>query len=331
VSQRCSRRSFLARTAGLAGALCVARPLSVEASASGPQRPLILVHGFADQAATWRRSDNAIVNRLIQAGYSWDSLRLNAFAFPSLAGWPDLEDSQGDIATAGAALAELIRGLAGRSADGQVDLLGFSMGGLVSRWAINSLRDASSGQALVNQAVILATPNAGADILLFLSKLSQRNQATVRDLAREMASFDLDSIGARQMLPQSEFLDWLNRPELADDRVRFTTIAGAADLYVRTGPLRTKFGIGDGVLSSSSAAFVPGVATRAYQLPETLGADGESPWRAIQSSAVYHPHLLLNDFAALIAAAELAPELPALQNAVDGLIDQGGIRRASST
>src|SRR6478736_6264475 len=137
-----SRRHFLARSAGLAGALWLSQvgPPAAAQAAGGPTRPLILVHGFADQIGTWYRSDNAVVARLLQAGYRWEALQLVPFAFPGLAGAPDSEDAQGDIAAAGLALAQTIRATAARAADGRVDLLGFSMGGLVARWAINYLR-----------------------------------------------------------------------------------------------------------------------------------------------------------------------------------------------
>ena len=61
------------------------------------------------------------------------------------------------------------------------------------------------------------------------------------------------------------------------------------------------------------------------------GANGEAPWDAIRASAVYHPHLMFNDTAALIAVSELAPELGALQETVEALLDQGGVRRAYRT
>src|SRR5207253_10421564 len=121
-------------------------------------RPLVLVHGFADQIAAWYRPDNTLVTRLADQGYRWSQGQLVPFGYPPLAGAPTSEDSQGDIAVAGAALARAIRSAAERSASGQVDMVGFSMGGLTCRWAINALR-AAGGGPLVNRAVLIATPN----------------------------------------------------------------------------------------------------------------------------------------------------------------------------
>src|ERR1041385_4096666 len=110
--RRCRRR-FLVEVAGLAaGAWLCGRPEVAAAKAAAPLRPLILVHGFADQAWIWQRSDNALVNRLLQAGYRWDDGSLVASPSPPLSGSPGWADSQGDIGLAGDRLAGLVRSVA---------------------------------------------------------------------------------------------------------------------------------------------------------------------------------------------------------------------------
>jgi pimeloyl-ACP methyl ester carboxylesterase len=247
-----------------------------------------------------------------------------------VAGSAEYEDSQGDIAAAGRALVEAIRAAAWRSADGQVDLLGFSMGGLVSRWAINALRaDEGGSRPLVNTAVLIATPSNGADILLWLSTLGQGARATLRDLAREIGNLDLDSIGAGQMLPNSAFLAELNRPEAADDRVRYVVMAGAAQLRLNLGLVTATVAIGDGVISAASASYLPGLSAQRYVLSEALGDGGQDPWQAIRGSRVFHPRLLLNDEVALAAAGELVPGAFAIRQELEARLADGGTATAT--
>ena len=261
------------------------------------------MHGFADRASTWLRPDNALVSRLVEAGYRWDVQQLVPFSYPTQPGLAD-EDAEGDIAVAGQALARAVRDLAGRAASGQVDLLGFSMGGLVGRWAINSLRDESNGRPMVNTAVSLAAPNNGADILLWLARLGLPGQEAVGDLARDVVGLDLDSVGARQMMPRSEFLGQLNRPELADDRVRYVTVAGSVEISLRLLGLGA-FEVGDGFISAVSAGYLPGLTASSYVLRDRISDDGNL-WQALARSDAFHARLLYNDNAALAVAAELA-------------------------
>jgi pimeloyl-ACP methyl ester carboxylesterase len=327
MSERRTRRRFVGEAAGLAAGVWLAgRPGVALASASGSLRPLILVHGFADQAWTWRRADNALVNRLLQAGYDWESGSLVAYSYPPLSGSPELADSQGDIRAAGERLADLVQAVAAGGADGQVDLLGFSMGGLVARSAIGRLRTSGDGRGLVRSLLTIATPNNGADLLTLVERLAAQPQAAVEDLARELLGVDLDGTAARQMMPGSEFLTQLNQVSQTDDRLSYVTLAGAAQLALRAGPISRQVGVGDGVVSVDSASYLAGLAHRAYVLPELLGP-AATPWAALRQSQVIHPRLMFNDNAALVAASELAPNADDLRAALNARLASGEIRR----
>jgi pimeloyl-ACP methyl ester carboxylesterase len=325
--ERRSRRRFLVEVGGLAaGTWLFSRPTVATAWAAGPLRPLILVHGFADQAWIWQRSDNALVNRLLQAGYGWNSGSLVAYTYPPLSGSPGLSDSQGDIGLAGERLAGLVRSVAATSDDGQVDLLGFSMGGLVARSAIQALRSSDGGRALVRGLVTVATPNNGADLLAVVARLAARPQTAVEDLTQELLGVDLDGPAARQMQPGSDFLAQLNDVSRADGRLSYVTLAGSAQLALRAGPLSKLVGLGDGVVSVDSASYLPAVAQHAYVLPELLG-QAETPWAALRRSQVIHPRLMFNDNVALAVAAELAPGADDIQSALSAKLVSGEIRR----
>lgn len=325
VDSRVSRRRFLRGSAALAAGLALARvaPAAYAQASPGPRRPVLLVHGFGDRADVWGRSDNALTTRLVGAGYR-PGLDLLPFRYPELPGLAGAEDSEGDIGAIGLALAGAIRSAAAGSPDGQVDLLAFSMGGLVSRWAINALRAADgAARGLINTAVLVAAPNAGADILLWLARLNPRGQATLVELGRELFGLDLDSVAARQMLPRSAFLDELNQPSRADDRVRYVTIAGSVRLDLRILSMRTTVDVGDGLISLASAGYLPGLAARSYLLRDDLGAGGESLIQAVRRSAVFHGGLIFNDAVGLAAAAELAPEASGLRAELEQRLGAG--------
>ena len=319
-----SRRGFLRGSAGLAATLALAKVSPVLAQVSGsPRRPVLLVHGFGDRAETWSRADNALSGRLVGAGYR-PGVDLLPFRFPEAAA-TGVEDSEGDIGATGAALAATIRAAATGSPDGQVDLVSFSMGGLVSRWAINALRAEGATRPFVNTAVLVAAPNYGADVLTRFARLAPRGQAAIVELGRELFGLNLDSVSARQMMPNSDFLADLNRPERADDRVRFVTIAGSVRLSIRIFGATATAEVGDGLISPSSARYLPVVTPRSYVVRDEVAADGDSLFEAISRSYVFHGGLLFNDTVGLAAAAELSPDSAGLRAVLEQRLAGGQI------
>jgi hypothetical protein len=173
---------------------------------------------------------------------------------------------------------------------------------------------------------MIASPNNGADLLGPVQRLSTGPHDLVIDLARELLGVDLDGSAAQQMRPGSSFLASLNDPEQVDPRLRYVTIAGAAQVAMRAGPLKRTVGVGDGVMSSESASFIPNESARRYLLPELLG-EGETPIASLRRSEVFHPRLMFNDNVALVAAAELAPSSSDLESLLDEKLASGVVRR----
>src|SRR5207249_197965 len=134
---------------------------------------------------------------------------------------------------------------------------------------------------------------------------------------------NVESAGARQMLPDSEFLGQLNRPELADDRVRYALIAGQAQLSIQAGPFSRTLGVGDGVISSGSASYLPGLPAQVYTIAERLGDSDEPPWQTVQRSRVFHPRLMFNDDVALATVAELLPGASASRAELQARVSAG--------
>ena len=314
-----SRRAFLIHGLGLVG-WALARPPSASAATLG-YRPILLVNGFADQSSIWRRPDNLVTSGLVGAGYRLDGESLLPFAYPPKAQAPQIEDSQGDIAVAGLALAATIISASSWSATRQVDLVGFSMGGLVARSAINALRRAeANGPPLVNTTILIGTPNRGIDILSYLRQVGVEQNRSASEALRDYAGIDLDSVAVSQMMPDSAFLRDLNSNQIPDSRVRYVSIAASG--LART-PSGIEFSVGDGVVSPASASHLPGVSSLAYVLHDTISTDLSSLLDAVRRSTLFHPRLLFNDAVAAIAVAELQPGAEAAHRDLEWFQKQG--------
>ncbi len=85
------------------------------------------------------------------------------------------------------------------------DLVGFSMGGLVSRYYVQRL----GGLERVGRLIAISTPNHGSYL-----------------------AYILDNPGSRQMRPGSAFLRELNRDAALLERVRFASIWTPLDLMI---------------------------------------------------------------------------------------------------
>jgi triacylglycerol lipase len=94
---------------------------------------------------------------------------------------------------------------AGFPASQPVDLVGFSMGGLVARYYVQRL----GGLAQVQRLITIASPHNGT-----------------------WTAYLRTNTGARQMRPGSPFLEDLNRDAAALSRIRFSSILTPFDLMV---------------------------------------------------------------------------------------------------
>jgi triacylglycerol lipase len=154
-----------------------------------PRNPVFLVHGIIDRA------------------YIFNSLR----AFLEREGWTvyalDLipNDGRAGIEVLAQQLAEFIDRQVGR--DRPIDVIGFSMGGLVSRYYIQRL----GGLDRVDHFISICAPNHGTR-LAFLMPLFT---------------------GIRQMCPNSEFLNDLNQDAIEQlGQINYTSLWTPSDLMI---------------------------------------------------------------------------------------------------
>jgi triacylglycerol lipase len=159
---------------------------SLTSGQAGSTRPVVLVHGIFD------------TSKIFTPMSSW----LQSRGFQPLA--PDLTPSDGTMG-----LDELAAQLAA-FADQHLpavpfDLVGFSMGGLITRYYVQRL----GGMERVRRLVTISAPHRGS-----------------------LAAYTLGNAGSRQMRPGSAFLKELNRDAASLQRVRFASIWTPFDLMI---------------------------------------------------------------------------------------------------
>jgi len=144
------------------------------------RNPVLLVHGYMDTPLTpwW----NIVEKRLSNAGYESESIkRLN------LSG----SKIPGKTIHSPRLYAKNLKNFVDSEFSGmKFDIIGHSMGGLVSRWFIEKL----NGFENVNKLITIGTPHYGTEIT-------------------KLGSF---TPGGRDMIPGSDFLEELNSGDLAE-------------------------------------------------------------------------------------------------------------------
>lgn len=158
--------------------------------------PVLLLPGYTDKVADLK----GMADFLWQAGY-----HVHPFAPRPSDGSIRLEDMAAQLQ----AFADLTLGRTQ-----PVDIVGFSMGGLVSRWYVQKLDDARRVQRLIT----LATPHNGT---LF---------AYLHDILPERAPVSFP--GLRQMQPDSDFLKTINGDISPLDKINFSSLWTPLDLTV---------------------------------------------------------------------------------------------------
>ncbi|MDX2004074.1 MAG: alpha/beta fold hydrolase [Meiothermus sp.] len=160
-------------------ALCMAAPALA-------QRPVVLVHGIDDTAAVFDP---------MRAELERHGLRTFALSMTPRGGEAELQ-------VLAEQLAEFVQQ---RLGDQPFDLVGFSMGGLVSRYYLQRM----GGLARVGRFITLSSPHNGT-----------------------LTAWLCNRPGCQQMRPGSSFLTDLNHDAQVLERVRFTSVYTPSDLMI---------------------------------------------------------------------------------------------------
>jgi pimeloyl-ACP methyl ester carboxylesterase len=232
-------------------------------------RPVIFIHGFGGRPGDWQR--RGYLDLLLKNGYDSDLLQTYAYADYDFDG---AYDAGGEIRGVSRDLPALISSLRrlhrARGGDGKVDLVMFSLGGLLGRTYLRSvLREPGVGKF-----VDVASPHRGVRWLrgwegLGVGPEGPALQKALATLVREFYErrgerpLDLEAPAVRELAPGSDFLDWVNA-EAPSREVDYHLLYG--DIKVRFSQrlfhldLKSKeYSLGDLLIDPASATTIPGV------------------------------------------------------------------------
>jgi pimeloyl-ACP methyl ester carboxylesterase len=237
-------------------------------------RPIIFVHGLGERPSDWenKEANRDYVGLLEGEGFNRKFFYLYSYADYNNDG---VYDYEGDINGIASDLPRVVENLSQRSeeagGDGKVDIVAFSLGGLISRAYFAS----SSFSHKIGKFIDIATPHQGVylgEVVNFLDSIPFRGPAIRRaflrfmskvwNLAREGQEMDFNSPSAQQVIPESEFLTSLNQAEKTPKTLHYYCLYGDIHLTLRQKFFRwtlrsKKFSVGDLIMTPESATGVP--------------------------------------------------------------------------
>ncbi len=261
--------------------------------------PVVLIHGMGGRPSDWSLPEQDYVS-LIREMYATDE----DFSYPPTwihtyyygnVGWEynyqgdireialGLEAVVDDLATRYAeSFGETLESLESRDEDRVVDIVGYSMGGLVARQYLIKHQDNHH----IRKLVTVAAPHQGSfwmgldDSLSTLPKIGESLESAVNDLVyKAFDRFDKNgqplspnSTAAQQLIPDSEFLDYLNMVEWAPLDVDYSVIYGDIKVNLRERLFFLEFhkelSIGDFAVLVDSARTIPAVVPKEFSFEE---------------------------------------------------------------
>jgi pimeloyl-ACP methyl ester carboxylesterase len=240
-----------------------------------PHHPIIFIHGLGGRPSDWenKEANRDYVGFLEDIGLDRNFFHLYSYADYNHDG---VYDWEGDINGIASDLPTVVEELSEKSkevgGDGKVDVVAFSLGGLVSRAYFAS----SSFSHKIGKFIDIATPHQGVylgEIVNLLDSIPLKGPAirkaflkfvgSIWNSVREGQGMDFDSPAAQQVIPKSEFLQFLNQVEKTPKTLDYYCLYG--DIHVtfnqklfRWTLKSQKFGLGDLIMTPESATGIPG-------------------------------------------------------------------------
>jgi len=257
--------------------------------------PVVLIHGMGGRPSDWRNPERdyvALVQEMYAADEDFDypSSWIHTYHYGNV-GWEynyqgdireialGLEDVVADLAERYAkSFGETLESLEERDEDRVVDIVGYSLGGLVARQYLIKHQDNHHLRKLVT----VATPHRGVYWLArkeevgAFSKvgpkleeaISEAFDATIAVLDKDGQPVSSESVASFQMTPGSEFLGFLNLVEWTPLDVAYYTIYGDIDLVLKEKifffTMEKKIALGDILVFSESASGIPAVEPKKF-------------------------------------------------------------------
>jgi pimeloyl-ACP methyl ester carboxylesterase len=242
--------------------------------------PLVLIHGLGGKPTDWLEGTTNYQTYLRALGYPDDSVHYYSYGNKN-----GVYNYQGDIREIAAGLAEVVDQLSAQhqaaGGDGRVDLLGYSLGGVVARQYLASHKTSHK----VRKLITIGSPHKGSWVLgvdeaventpLVGPWLERRVARRIVDAVNrgKTQKLDVRSVAVEQIYPDSEFLEGysgINRNPPQD--VEYATFYGDIHAAVRRKlfhwTLEQKVSIGDGLILPESATGIPNVSPKKFAYSE---------------------------------------------------------------
>ena len=252
-----------------------------------PHHPVIFVHGLGGHWTDWEEGGNKDIyfRTLKSEPYNYPEDFLLAYRYSDADGDPETYDNQGDIRLISKGMKEAVDEMAEKYYTGCeencVDLVGFSLGGIVIRQYLND-RAAAGEPHKVRKAVTIASPHQGAWVLspfTFIDSIPIAGQS-VREAVGNAASklakllgvdINLNSDAVKQIEPASDYIRSLNNTNLSSPQ--FTAIYGNIDMKLSQKIFdfeltSNEISLGDPVILPKSATGVPTDQKTTYEFSD---------------------------------------------------------------
>lgn len=238
--------------------------------------PVVLIHGLGGTPEQWQ---NASINNdyfSLLKSWGYPDNYIAAYHYAGVGVGKNGYNNQGDIPTMAGNMRQTIMQLRqaslSRGGDGEVDIVAFSMGGLIARQYVKDYPN----DHYLDQVISIGTPYQGSWLMESADKLGPVEQPTnylLMNLFRSAGlGIDPNQLATQQMKPMSNVLQQLSviprKPEIeyytlfGDMNARLSMTLFDVALYSK------QLNIGDGVVSAASAktvsAYQSSTSTRYY-------------------------------------------------------------------
>ncbi len=244
-------------------------------------RPLILIHGLGGKPEDWLNGRTNYQTYLRSLGYPDDYVHYYSYGYDSQGNY----NYQGDIRVIATGLEDVVNRLSDKykadGGDGKVDLLGFSLGGVVARQYLSS----HLTNHKVHKLITIGSPHQGSWVLsaddgiysfpvlgpsvekiIANFVLKAVNQGKVQTL-------DKNAVAVKEIYPNSEFLvGYYGINNHVPQDVEYATFYGDIHASVQrklfSSVIEKRVSIGDGLILPESAYGIPSVSTEKHAYSE---------------------------------------------------------------
>ncbi len=249
--------------------------------------PAIFIHGLGGRPEDWVNGDKKVYFDTLKADpYNYSNDYLVVYPYADADNNPATYDYQGDVTKISADLGNYVNELSQKyltdGGDGKVDLVGFSLGGLVARQYLNT----HPTDHKIRKVITIASPHEGAYILSaerwfdlipfagdYLKKafnvfMENTLLGFMNFLDESGQPTDLDSVAIQQIVPGSNFLATINSLFWTTPEPEYEALYGDIDAEFRQKifffTLKKKFSVGDGFIKTESATGIPAEVVGEY-------------------------------------------------------------------